>query len=109
MERHLLAQEEPKAGTLNVQVKVVNVLATVRDKQGQIVNSLTKDYFILEEDNRPQSIHYFSRETDLPLTLGLLVDTSLSQRRVLDQERTASYSFLDQMLRENKDTAFVIH
>jgi VWFA-related protein len=105
----LSPQEEPKAATLNVQVKVVNVLATVRDKHGELVNSLTKDDFILEEDTRPQDIHYFSRETDLPLTLGLLVDTSLSQRRVLDQERTASQSFLDQMLRENKDKAFVIH
>lgn len=104
-----LLSQEPKAGTLNVQVKVVNVLATVRDKHGKIVNNLTKDDFILEEDSRPQTIHYFSQETDLPLTLGLLVDTSLSQRRVLDQERSASRSFLDQMLRENKDTAFVIH
>jgi VWFA-related protein len=109
--RPLSSQEEaaPKATTLSVQVKVVNVLATVRDKHGQLVNNLTKDDFILEEDTRPQTIHYFSKETDLPLTLGLLVDTSLSQRRVLDQERTASNSFLDQMLRDNKDKAFVIH
>jgi VWFA-related protein len=105
----LSPQEDPKATTLSVQVKVVNVLATVRDKHGQIVNSLTKDDFILEEDTRQQDIHYFSKETDLPLTLGLVVDTSLSQRRVLDQERSASQSFLDQMLRENKDKAFVIH
>ncbi|HTC93453.1 MAG TPA: VWA domain-containing protein [Terriglobales bacterium] len=105
----LHSQQEPNAGTLNVQVKVVNVLATVRDKHGKIVNNLTKDDFILEEDTHPQTIHYFSQETDLPLTLGLLVDTSLSQRRVLDQERSASQSFLDQMLRENKDKSFIIH
>lgn len=97
------------AATFSVKVKVVNVLATVRDKHGKIVNNLTKDDFSLAEDGRPQSIHYFSRETDLPLTLGLLVDTSLSQRRVLDQERDASHSFLDQMVRENKDKAFIIH
>jgi len=101
----LRAQEQPK---ISVQVKVVSVLATVRDKHGKIVSDLTKDDFVLEEDTHPQTITYFSRETDLPLTLGLLVDTSLSQRRVLDQERNASYSFLDQMLRE-KDLAFVIH
>ena len=59
----------------------------------EIVRNLTKDDFTLEEDERPQTIRYFSQETDLPLTLGLLVDTSMSQRRVLDQERTASYSF----------------
>ena len=56
-----------------------------------------------------QAIRYFSRETNLPLTLGLLIDTSLSQRHVLGAERSASYSFLDHVLREDKDTAFVIH
>jgi VWFA-related protein len=95
--------------TLSVQVKVVNVLAAVRDKHGEIVNSLTKDDFTLTEDGRPQVIKYFARETDLPLTLGLLVDTSMSQRRVLSEERDASQSFLAQMLREDEDKAFVIH
>src|SRR5215831_19306234 len=94
---------------ISVKVNVVNVLATVRDKHGKIVNNLTKDDFTLTEDGRPQSIHYFSRETDLPLTLGLLVDTSLSQRRVLDQERSASRSFVTRMVREDRDKAFVIH
>jgi VWFA-related protein len=99
----------PPASTISVQVKVVNVLATVRDKHGKIISNLGKDDFVLTEDGRPQSIHYFTRETDIPLTLGLLVDTSLSQRRVLDQERSASHSFLDQMVRQDKDKAFVIH
>ena len=104
---------KPAAGqqvaTMAVQVNVVNVLATVRDKHGKIVNTLTKDDFTLTEDGRPQSVHYFRQDTDLPLTLGLLVDTSMSQRRVLDQERTASRSFVDQMVREDKDKAFVLH
>ena len=95
--------------TMSVDVRVVNVFATVRDKHGVVVPNLTKDDFTLEEDGRPQTIRYFTRETDLPLTLGLLVDTSMSQRRVLDQERSASYTFLDQVLRPNKDMAFVIH
>ena len=95
--------------TMSVQVKVVNVLATVRDKHGKIVNGLTKDDFSLTEDGRPQTLKYFARETDLPLTLGLLVDTSMSQRRVLNEERDASESFLAQVLREDKDKAFVIH
>lgn len=95
--------------TVSVQVKVVNVLATVRDKHGKIVNDLTKDDFTLTEDGRPQTVKYFARETDLPLTLGLLVDTSMSQRRVLNEERDASESFLAQVLREEKDKAFVIH
>lgn len=94
--------------TIAVDVKVVNVLATVRDKHGQLIDNLGKDDFILQEDGRPETIKYFSRESDLPLTLGLLVDTSMSQRRVLGEERSASYSFLDKMLRA-KDQAFVIH
>ena len=73
------------------------------------MRNLTKDDFELEEDGRPQTISYFSRESDLPLTLGLLVDTSGSQRRVLDQERDASSTFLDQVLRVDKDKAFLIH
>ena len=94
--------------TIAVDVRVVNVLATVRDKHGQIVNTLNKDDFILQENGHPEVIRYFSRESDIPLTLGLLVDTSLSQRRVLEQERSASYSFLDRVLRV-KDAAFVVH
>jgi VWFA-related protein len=95
--------------TYTGEVKVVNVLATVRDKQGRIVRNLGQSDFVLEEDGRPQIIRYFARESDLPLTLGLLIDTSMSQRTVLPQERTASYRFLEQVLREDKDQAFVIH
>src|SRR5215472_1556196 len=102
----LPAQQKPD---LTVQVKVVNVPATVRDKHGKIIHDLTRDDFVLEEDGRPQAVRYFSQESDLPLTLGLLVDTSLSQRRVLDQERSASSTFLDRMLRPDKDQAFLIH
>ena len=94
---------------ISVQVKAVNVLATVRDNHGQIVSNLSKDDFVLEEDGRPQTITYFARETDLPLTLGLVVDTSLSQQRVIEQERAAGQSFLSNMLRQDKDQAFVIH
>jgi VWFA-related protein len=92
-----------------VEVKTVTVLATVRDKHGKMISNLSKDDFQLDEDGRPQTINYFAHESDLPLRLGLLVDTSLSQRRLIDQERSASYSFLDHLLREDKDLAFVIH
>ena len=101
-------KDEP-ATTVSVQVNVVNVLATVRDKKGKVVPDLAKDDFALAEDGHLQNIRYFSKEINLPLTLGLLVDTSLSQRRVLDQERSASETFLDQIVRENTDKAFIIH
>lgn len=100
--------EEPQL-KIAVETKTVSVLATVRDKHGKIIPNLTKDDFQIDEDGRPQKIDYFAHETDLPLRLGLLVDTSLSQRKVIDQERSASYSFLDHLLREDKDLAFVIH
>jgi VWFA-related protein len=88
---------------------VVNVLATVRNGKGELVHDLTKDDFALEEDGRSQAITYFSKDTNLPLTLGLLVDTSASQRRVLDQEKNASRDFLRHILREDQDKAFLIH
>lgn len=101
----VFAQQTP---TFSVNVKVVNVLATVRDKHGNIVNTLGKDDFTLDEDGRPQVIRYFTRDTDMPLTLGLLVDTSMSQMRVLDDERTASAGFTNDVLRADKDSAFLI-
>jgi VWFA-related protein len=102
-------QSQQQAPPIAVDVKMVSMLASVRDKHGHLVDTLTKDDFAVEQDSHPQTITYFSRNSDLPLTLGLLVDTSLSQRKVLDQERAASHDFLDQVLRENKDKAFVIH
>ena len=91
---------------IKVSVKVVNVLATVRDNRGKIVSGLGKDDFVLKDNGRARGITYFATEKDLPLSLGLLVDTSGSQMRVLDQERMASQEFLDDMLREN-DQAFL--
>ena len=102
-----LAAQTPT--TFSTDVKVVNVLATVRNKKLEIVSNLTQDDFTLAEDGHTQTIRYFSRETDLPLTLGLLVDTSQSQRRVLGEERDASHQFFQDVLREDKDQAFLIH
>jgi VWFA-related protein len=90
-------------------VNVVNLFVTVRNKQGNIVKDLTKDDFLLDEEGKPQTIKYFSQENNLPLYLGLLVDTSGSQRTVLNDERTASFKFFDQILREDRDLAFVLH
>jgi VWFA-related protein len=107
------AAQSPAPGTptttLSVDVKVVTLPVTVRDKKGKIVRDLTKDDFELEEDGKPQSIRYFSQETNLPLTVGLLVDTSMSERDNMDKERSASRSFLDQMITRPADRAFVIH
>ncbi len=105
--RLLSWQDEPKFST---GVNVVNVLATVRDKQGKLAKDLVQGDFSIEEDGRPQTIAYFAKQTDLPLTLGLLVDTSGSERREIPAERRASYTFFEQvLLREDKDKAFVLH
>ncbi len=89
-------------------VKIVNTLATVQTKGGKLINDLTKDDFAILEDGRPQTIRYFSQQSDLPLTLGLMVDTSMSQGRVMDAERGASMQFLEQMFRETKDQVFLM-
>jgi VWFA-related protein len=101
--------DDQSVTTIKKDVNVVNVLATVRNKQGQIVSTLNKEDFQLEVDGKPQTIRYFARVTDTPLTLGLLVDTSYSQRRLLEKERTASYTFLNDLLNESRDKAFVMH
>lgn len=106
----LLAQEKTESPpAFSSDVKVVNVFATVRDKEGKLVTDLAKDDFELQEDGSPQSIRYFSRQSDQPLTLGLLVDTSGSERRMIGTEQAASQSFLNEILRLNKDRAFVLH
>jgi VWFA-related protein len=97
------AQEE----TIRVDVDIVNVLATVRNKSGGLVANLTKDDFSLLENGQKQEIKYFTRETDLPLTIGLLVDVSRSQENLIEVERRAAAQFFSSVLGP-KDLAFVI-
>src|ERR1700722_8217157 len=92
--------------TLSVDARLVNLPVVVRDKKGALVQNLTKEDFSLQVDGHPQVIRYFDKDTNLPLTLGLLVDTSASQRKVIEDERAASSTFLDQMLTTDKDKAF---
>jgi VWFA-related protein len=86
----------------------VNVLATVRDRSGRLIGDLTQDDFILEDNGQKQEISYFSRQTDLPLTIGLLVDTSDSQQDLIEEERSASYQFFSHVMRPDCDQAFVM-
>ena len=105
----LMAQEPAGEATFSSSVSVVNVLAIVRDHGGKAVTELTKDDFVLEEDGRPQAIQYFSRQSSLPLTLGLLMDTSFSEILSIDAERKASHRFFDRVLRADQDKAFVLN
>jgi VWFA-related protein len=95
------------APTLNVDARLVNIPVVVHDKKGALVQTLAQDNFVLQVDGHPQTIRYFNRDTDLPLTLGLLVDVSLSQRDAIDDERTASFAFLDDTL-TGRDKAFLV-
>ena len=93
--------------TLKVNVEVVQLFFNVKDKHGALIPNLTKDNFDVFEDGKPQTIKYFKAESDLPLTLGILIDSSGSQMRVLDMEKEVGGSFLESTLRA-KDEAFVI-
>ena len=98
-----------QAPSSSADVNLVNVYATVRDQRGEIINYLPQKDFVLDEDGRPQAIRSFSRKGELPLTLGLVVETSINQRHTLEQERSSSRHFIDQLLREDKDKAFLVH
>lgn len=93
--------------TLKVEVRLTNVLFTVKDKHGALIPGLKKEDFEIYEDGRKQTIKNFSTESNQPLTLGILVDTSGSQQRVLPMEQEASYEFLQRVLKE-KDLSFLI-
>jgi VWFA-related protein len=92
---------------IKVRVDLVNVLLTVTNKRNHLESGLAKEDFRVFEDNKPQSIRYFSRETDLPLRIGVLVDTSASIRERLRFEQEAAIDFLETTLRPGKDLAFV--
>ncbi len=94
--------------TLSVDARLVNLPVVVRDKKDKLVQTLAKDDFRLQVDGHPQVIRYFDKDSNLPLTLGLLIDASSSQAKVIEDERAASADFLDQMLTADKDKAFII-
>src|SRR5580704_151655 len=100
------AQDEPST-TLKVNVEVVQLFFNVKDKHNALIPNLPKDDFDIFEDGKQQTIKYFKAETDLPLTLGILIDSSGSQQRVLDMEKEVGATFLENILRP-KDEAFVI-
>jgi VWFA-related protein len=93
--------------TLSFNVRVISIDAVVRDSRGNLIPNLNKDDFTLREDNHPVPIRYFSHDNNLPLTIGLLVDTSASQRDYAEEERRASATFLATMLTSPRDRAFV--
>jgi VWFA-related protein len=98
---------EDHTPTIKVDVDVVNVLFSVRDGKGRLVANLDKSDFELREDGKPQPILYFTRESALPLTLGLLVDSSVSQGGVIEKEQAAARVFFERVI-GSRDAAFLI-
>ena len=100
-------KDDQAVTTLKVNVNVVNLYFNVKDKRGGLVPNLAKDEFEIYEDGKPQTIKYFSSESNQPLTLGLMIDSSASQMRVLEDEKVVGAQFLREVLRKD-DLAFVI-
>ena len=100
-------QDEEPVATFKANVDVVQLFFNVKDKKGGLIPNLPKDNFEVFEDGKPQTIKYFAAESNLPLTLGILIDGSGSQERVLDMEKQVGGAFLTEILRE-KDLAFVM-
>jgi VWFA-related protein len=101
------AQDTGQGGQIRVQVNLVNLFATVRDKHKAIVTDLTQNDFKIYEDNVEQKIAFFQKESDLPITLGILIDTSLSEGATLPAEQQAAEQFLRRVMRKG-DLAMVI-
>ena len=108
-----MGQQKPPAkvdddlSVIKVDVDLVNVLFSVRDKKNGLVGTCKKEDFTVFEEGKQQTIKVFGRETDLPLTIGLLVDVSGSQERLIPEEKSAAGQFFQQVLRK-KDMAFLI-
>ena len=101
------AKPQDQTPTFRKNVNVVNVFFNVKDKHGTLVPNLSKDDFQVSEDGKPQTIKYFSAETNLPLTLGILIDSSGSMQNMLPEEKVVGTDFLRQIITD-KDLAFII-
>jgi len=105
--------DAPPPSTISVNAQLVVLTAVVHDKKGELVNNLTKDNFVLKAAGDAQTIKYFDHDTDVPLTLGLLVDVSRSQRDKLPEEQKGAQAFVDKSLlpasgKREADKAFVV-
>jgi VWFA-related protein len=97
-----------KGPTIRVPVNLVDVLFAVLNRRNKLVSDLEQKDFRVLDDNVPQDIRYFSKQSDLPLRIGMLLDTSNSVRDRLKFEQDAANNFLFSVLRRNKDEAFVM-
>lgn len=93
---------------IKVDTEVVNVLFTAQDKSRRLLTNLKQNDVKIIEDGQPQEIVSFSRQVDLPLSLAILIDTSISQQRTLPEEKAAAVSFVESVIRPAKDEVSVV-
>jgi len=103
----VVPQEPTQGGAISTQVSLVSLFATVRDKNKRIVTDLKQKDFKVSQDNEEQKIAFFSKEVTLPITIGLLIDTSGSERNRLPAEQDAATRFLERVMKKG-DMAMVI-
>lgn len=93
---------------IKVESEVVNVLFTAQDNNRRLLTDLRQSDIVLYEDGKPQELVTFSRQVDLPLSLAILIDTSVSQQRTLPEEKEAASAFLETVMRPNKDEVAIV-
>ena len=98
----------PEDEEIKIDTEVVNVLFTAQDKDRRLLLGLKKEDIQILEDGKPQNIDAFSRQVDLPMSLAILIDTSISQQRTLPEEKLAAVSFVESFIRPTKDEVAVV-
>jgi Ca-activated chloride channel homolog len=98
----------PEDEEIRIDTEVVNILFTAQDKERRLLLGLKKEDIRILEDGKPQDVIAFTRQVDLPLSLAILIDTSVSQERTLPEEKMAAISFLESFIRPDKDEVAVV-
>ena len=99
---------DPQDEEIRIDTEVVNILFTAQDKERRLLLGLKKEDVRILEDGKPQELIAFTRQADLPLSLAILIDTSISQERTLPEEKLAAISFLESFIRPKQDEVAVI-
>src|SRR5687768_8707588 len=98
----------PEDEEIKIDTEVVNVLFTAQDKDRRLLLGLKKEDVQILEDGKPQPVQAFARQVDLPMSLAILIDTSISQQRTLPEEKMAAISFVESFIRPAKDEVAVV-
>lgn len=98
----------PEDEIIKIDTEVVNVLFTAQDRSRRLLTDLKQGDVRILENGKPQEITAFSRQVDLPLSLAILIDTSVSQERTLPEEKAAAIAFLESVVRPSKDEVSVV-